>query len=105
MTINELSKFYNETSKVNSYWGHQMPMMAMEEAGEFIQAISKLERYRSIGGFRPDDVTDELLVADIIKESADLLISISALGSRYGFSMGDVERAAFKKLEKKYSTE
>ena len=82
-----------------------MPMMAMEEAAEFTQAISKLERYRSIGGYRPDDVTDELLVEDVIKEAADLLISISALGSRYEFSLGDVERAAFKKLEKKYSTD
>lgn len=99
----QLQKLYKSFHDVNKHWGNLMPMMAMEEAGEFIQAISKIERYRATEDYNPcDDILDEMNRSALMKEAADIYIAIGALGYRYGFSWDDIERLVDKKLEKKY---
>ena len=84
-------KYYERIEEVNNYWGDQMPMLAMEEAGEFIQAVSKLER-SNIKEYKEN----------LIKEMADMMISIKALTFRYGIEDDEVLEAIDRKLEKKY---
>lgn len=99
----EMQDFYKSLYDVHKHWGNLMPMMAMEEAGEFIQAISKVERYRATEAYSPvDDMCDEIGIQNVMKEAADLYIAIGALGYRYGYSMSDIERFAKQKLNKKY---
>lgn len=58
-------------SEVANYWGDSMPMMAMEECGELIQAISKHERAK-LGNL-------DAARKNLIEEMGDVLISIYAL--------------------------
>ena len=89
--------------EVANHWTFRMPMMAMEECGELIQAISKFERSST---FRETDndkfVWDGTKIENIIEEMADVFISCSALCHQYGISEDDIIEAIEKKLQKKY---
>lgn len=89
------------TYAVNEYWGDLMPMMTMEELSECIQAISKLERALNSA----DDKEIERRKNDLVKEMADVSISLDALRCRYGIRWDDVSRRRKKKLNKKYDKE
>lgn len=82
------------TEQVNSHWAGRMPLMAAEEAAEFIQAISKTERMSYWHG---DDAYDVAL-DHLIEEMGDTLIVIGALLNRYGIPAVEVENAIQKKL-------
>lgn len=93
MDIFKLLGLKDEFRKVNRHWGDKMPMMTMEEAGELIQAISKLERAEN---------RDKELVDNVADEMADVLIAVCALSYRYGVSFSDVMNRVDKKLCKRY---
>jgi NTP pyrophosphatase (non-canonical NTP hydrolase) len=86
---------YEKVDDVNRYWGNLMPMMAMEEAGELIQAISKYER--SIP-FKDRETYKKKL----IEEMADVYISMAALRIKYDIDTDNVDSAINEKLNKKY---
>jgi NTP pyrophosphatase (non-canonical NTP hydrolase) len=83
--------YMDEIKKVAAHWGDRMPMMAMEECGELIQAISKDERYRNT-------FTEEKL----LEEMADVVISICALMELRELEPTDLQEKIDAKLSKKY---
>jgi NTP pyrophosphatase (non-canonical NTP hydrolase) len=96
---------------VADYWGYKMPMMAMEELAEAIQAISKVERARDV--FR-ETLENDIEVADAARyqidkrkdelkdEIRDIYISMRALMLYYGIDESDVMERVEEKLNKKY---
>lgn len=82
-------------SDVAIHWGNKMPMMAMEEAGELIQAISKIERH-----CEDDDYLDYR--NNLAEEIRDMFISLMALQYRYGIGSLEINEAIEQKLNKKY---
>lgn len=110
-----------ECDKVQKFWGDMFPMMAMEEAGEFIQAVSKYERalhdQESMKEKEPEDDKDvqeymERSVEDIVRnceqnlidEIGDMWITLMAIQSRYddGTWADRIDERIEKKLNKKY---
>jgi len=82
---------YEESIKsVARYWGNRMPMMAVEEAGEFIQAISKVER-------RKDGA-----IGNLVDEIGDLRIALDALMYHYAIDPAAIADRIASKLNKKY---
>lgn len=88
---------------VAGYWGDKMPMMAMEEAGELIRAISKLERSQS------DGVRNTLGMAEykqarknLVDEIGDMFISLTALMEHYNIDDEEVDKRIETKLNKVY---
>ena len=96
---------------VANYWDYNMPMMAMEELAEAIQAISKVERANDV--YIRSENTNEPKVADaawrivetrldeLKDEIRDVYISLRALMYRYNIEDDIMERVE-KKLNKKY---
>ena len=96
---------------VTDFWKHKMPMMAMEELSEVIQAISKVERARDV--FR-EALEDDVEVVDAARyqidkrkdelkdEIRDIYISMRALMLYYGIDESDVMERVEEKLNKKY---
>lgn len=91
---------------VGDYWNQKMPMMAMEECAELIQAISKFERADIV---IEDRNGENSLYNNLVKEMADVYISIHALmwwytsnDSMYEVMKDDVADAIVAKLNKKY---
>ena len=111
-----ISDLTNEFYYVEKHWKGIMPIMAMEEAGEFIQAISKLERFHRENWYEDPDGyetglpygsglfqdRDSELTENVVKEAADLIIAIGALGNTYGYTIDQVEDAIVEKLKKTY---
>ena len=93
MTKNELKKL---TAEVGEYWGDMMPMMAMEECGELIQAISKLKRAER------KNKTTLGLKQNLVEEIGDVMISCMALLSQEDIDVDMVEAYVEMKLNKKY---
>ena len=94
-----LDKIKEMTEPVWLHWRERMPLMAAEEAGEFIQAVSKLERKlwaRDIEG--NDSVRTEAEYDHVIEEMADVLIVIGALANRYNITADEIETAIRSKL-------
>ena len=102
MNVRITEKEIKDLKGINDFWGDQMPMMAMEEAGELIQAISKMERnVRDIDD--PDyDILTEMAMDNLTTEMADVLISIGTLMTRYDISIGQVKDKIDRKLGKEY---
>lgn len=98
----ESNDYQEDFREVALYWGRMMPMMAMEEAGEFIQAISKYERYLSDEDDLYDHQKGKELINNITKEMADMIISIGALMYKYNINDDRVEKALEEKLSKEY---
>lgn len=90
MTPFEIARKCDEVQK---FWGDKMPMLAMEEAGEFIQAISKYEREQN-------DITRQ----NLIDEFSDMLITLMALQARYedGELSDAINKRIVTKLNKRY---
>lgn len=91
---------------LGDYWNQKMPMMAMEECAELIQAISKFERADIV---IEDRNVENSLYNNLVKEMADVYISIHALmwwytdnDSMYEVMKEDVADAIVAKLNKKY---
>lgn len=72
-------------SQIYHFWGDRLPLNFCEEAGELMQAISKMER--GIGD-----------AETVLKEMADVYICMGGLAKRYGFGMADVEYWVSQKL-------
>ena len=94
-----LDKIKEMTEPVWLHWRERMPLMAAEEAGEFIQAVSKLERKlwaRDIEG--DDSVRTEAEYDHVIEEMGDVLIVVGALANRYNITADEIEKAIRDKL-------
>lgn len=110
-----------KTMAVAEFWGDMMPMMAMEEAGEFIQAISKYERAlvevenRNEKPLEADKGAQEAFEQEtkeyldkakmsLINELGDMWISLMALQAHYeDGTWGDlINKRIEEKLSKKY---
>lgn len=93
-----------DINKIVNYFGNKTPIVAMEECGELIQAISKMER---------DELAkcpgvNNSIKDNLIEELADVYICIEMLGDYYGISSDvfwsmveqkiqrGIERAEFK---------
>lgn len=104
-------EFVDKCVKVDEFWGLRMPMMAMEEAGEFIQAISKMQRSLDdgIAAQKNDNKVKNAMLVQIGKrrkelseEIGDMYISLMAIMNHYGVTCEEVNEYVDKKLSKKY---
>ena len=95
----QIAEMNERIEGVAAFWGDLMPIMSVEEAGEFIQAVSKIERARK--RFKNDAMTRHE-VDSLTKEMADLLICMSALVAHYGIEADDIQEAMEVKLAKEY---
>ena len=86
----------NRFYEISDYWGNKMPMMAMEEAGELIQAISKVERANK----RTVAYCDA--IENLMEEMADTIIAVNALMARYDIDTNEMEKVIKNKLYKEY---
>lgn len=77
--------------EIATYWQDLLPMVTMEECGELIRAISKMER-------RDKEPNKQ----DIIDEMGDVFICMSALSHRYSISEDDILKRLDEKINKKY---
>lgn len=102
----EERSLFERCEDVSNNWTYKMPMMAMEECGELIQAISKFERgseFRETNnGNNGRFVWNGTKIENVVEEMADVFISCSALCHQYGITEEDVVRAIDKKLQKNY---
>lgn len=80
---------------VYDHRGKLLPMTMMEECGELIQAVSKIE------GSNYDIPQEEKLKLkqNVIDEMCDVLICMSALSHRYSISEDDILKRLDKKLK------
>ena len=86
---------------VSDFWGSQMPMNAMEEMAELIQAISKFER-SFVDGKEPNLNIYQMRKGAIVIEIADVWIATIALMHYYDIDLGIIVEKMSEKLEKKY---
>lgn len=85
-------------AEIAEYWDDLLPMVAMEECGELIQAISKMER---------DDMAmvpgiNSIKKQRVIDEMGDVFICMSALSYRYNISEKDIFNRIYEKFNKHY---
>ena len=91
--------------KIANWWGDKYPLMACEECGELMQAISKTERSeperksRYTHNYR---IQDEEVRKNLIKELADVAIAIEVLAYRYDITDEELNLAIRLKLNKRY---
>lgn len=90
------------TESVNEHWDTRMPLMAAEECGEFVQALSKMQRWFYTN---PNGVWESVekksfqdLKAHLVEEMGDVFIVIGALMNRYDISPDDIRNAVKGKL-------
>jgi NTP pyrophosphatase (non-canonical NTP hydrolase) len=96
---------------VANHWDYNMPIMAMEELAEAIQAISKVER-ASDEYIRAEETDPEVANAawymlskrfdELKDEIRDVYISLKALMYRYQINEEDVMDKVVEKLNRKY---
>lgn len=96
---------------VANYWDYNMPMMAMEELAEAIQAISKVERANDVyvrvernDNPKASDVAWRMVeksLDELKDEIRDVYIALKALIYRYNIEDDIMERVE-EKLNKKY---
>lgn len=85
-----MKSFEELCAEVDMYWADRMPMMAMEEAGEFIQSISKVERGKD-GSLQ-----------NLIDEIGDLYITLEAIRHHYAIDTEAIMDRIDTKLRKEY---
>ena len=95
----EISIKKEDSISIEKYWGDLVPIMAIEEMSELTQAISKTERYIS-GKNRKSSSTQ--LNIQLVKEIADVCISLSALIEHYGLSYQQIQNLINQKVLQKY---
>lgn len=76
---------------VADFWDEKMPMLCMEECGELIQAVSKVER-------KGLDVDTE---RNLKEEIRDIYISLMAIQFHYNISDTEIEEMIGQKLDVK----
>ncbi len=84
------------TRPVHERWGERMPLMGAEEAGEFTQAVSKLERRLVSSNRNIGECLDQ--IEHLEEEMGDVLIVIGALMCRYSIPACDIVNAIKNKL-------
>lgn len=92
--------------KIANWWGDKYPLMACEECGELIQAVSKVERSEPERKSRHTmnyQVRDENLRNNLVKELADVAIAVEVLAYRYDITDEELNLAIREKLDRKYS--
>lgn len=95
---------HHKIVKVANWWGDKFPLMACEEMGELIQAISKVERSKPTHKSRYAliyEVEDEQLRSNLVEELADVAISVNAIAYRYNITDEELNKAIHKKLYSK----
>lgn len=115
MIINKENQeaYIEKCNQVGEHWGEDlMPMMAMEEAAELSQAISKYARmFHQLDGSYDgsyDDITAEALEAylqsreRLIEELGDMYIAMRAIMHLAGIPESRVWDRINEKLNKKY---
>lgn len=80
----------NKIKDVVNHWRTKMPMMAMEECGELIQAISKYERKG-----------DENTLRNLKEEIRDMYITLECLLYWYDIDEEEIKRLIDHKLDVK----
>lgn len=97
---------FKKIGDVANHWGDKMPMLVMEEAGELIQAVSKMERVTQDakdGTCTVEDFERYSSAHDnLIEEIRDMYISLHILQYLYGIDDMTISDAINKKLNKKY---
>ena len=95
-------KLKKKIAKLSGYWGTLMPTLAMEECGELIQAISKVERGLSFSFEQKEMVYSESTLKNLAEEMADVLIAVEAIRVYYGIDEKDIVLMMEKKARKKF---
>ena len=91
--------------KISNWWGDKYPLMACEEFGELIQAVSKVERAGIDKKSRYThnyQVPDENLRQQLVKELADVAIAIEVLAYRYDIKDEEINEAIKEKTNRVY---
>lgn len=91
MTEKEWEKCIRE---INEYRGSKVPMLAMEESGEFIQAISKMERYEK----DPD-----ILMQNLVDEIGDMYICLGMIEKYYKVPREAINIRINEKAHRRYN--
>lgn len=92
--------------KVSNWWGDDYPLMACEEFGELMMAVSKVERSDSV--VRKSRYTwnytvgDDELRSNLVKELADVAIAVEVLAYRYSITDDELNAAIKEKLARRY---
>ena len=88
---------------VEAYWNENMPMKAMEECGELIQAISKYEVFlNTVSSEKGAYQKCERLREQLMEELRDVYISLEAIKIQYNIDDNELNGLIEKKLKKKY---
>lgn len=103
----ELKDFKDKCFGVADYWEELMPIMAMEEAAEFQQAVSKcvraIKKIDDSGYIEQDEFEDYLDTRyHLASEMADLYIAMEALKKPFAIPDSLIENYISEKLNKKY---
>lgn len=91
---------------VSKFWNDAMPMKAMEECGEFIQALSKYEVF--VKSSHPDMDNEkinqkaETFRNKLIDEIRDVYISLEAIKIMYDIDDNELNGKIEMKINKKY---
>ena len=97
---------FKKIGEIANHWGDKMPMLVMEEAGELIQAVSKMERATqdSKNGSWTDEEFERYSSAydNLVEEIRDMYISLHVLQYLYGISDATIEDAINSKIDRKY---
>lgn len=97
------SDFEESCKGVAKHWGARMPMMALEECGELVQAVCKVERAFAD---RPDiSNTYEDAMEGLVDEIGDVLIAMEALRQYYRIPQSKIDMRLELKLNKRYPAE
>lgn len=91
----------SQYEKMADYWGPLLNMTCCEEAGEFIQILSKLRRYEEGIGVK-EGTNYKDLRQDLINELGDLEICIEMLMIRYNITTEDIASRIKEKANRKY---
>ena len=90
---NGTNEFNKSCKSIQEYWDYisGMNMAAIEEAAEFIHAITKYEKTHNDVAFQ-----------NIIDEIGDMYISLKAIQYHYNITDEEIDRRINEKLNKEY---
>lgn len=94
------SDFEVACKDVARHWGTRMPMMTLEECGELVQAVCKVERAFEN---RPDPSNVYVdAVESLVDEMGDILIAVEALRQYYRIPQSKIDMRIESKLAQHY---
>lgn len=94
-------KVKEDCKDVAGYWKSKMPMMAMEECAELIQAISKWKR-NGRNTYEEGGLVYTREGRNLVEEMGDVIISIGAMLNITKIPEDDLNDYITEKLSKKY---